>query len=70
MVNKGLPVSEFERDMKQLRACQKLISDDRQAQLAPGAKFGRLGGNRALNNANFLEQVYESGSSNNQVKIG
>lgn len=38
--------------------------------MAPGAKFGRLGGNRALNNANFVEQVYESGSSNNQVKIG
>ena len=23
-----------------------------------------------MNNANFLEQVFESGSSNNQVKIG
>lgn len=38
--------------------------------MAPGAKFGRLGGNRALNNSNFVEQVFESGSSNNQVKIG
>ncbi len=38
--------------------------------MAPGVKFGRLGGNRALNNESFRAQVYESGSSNNQVKIG
>ena len=70
MVNNGFSVVDWERDMNSLRACQKLISDERQAQLAPGAKFGRLGGNRALNNQNFIDQVYESGSSNNQAKIG
>ena len=38
--------------------------------MAPGAKFGRLGGNRALNNQNFIDQVLDSGSSNNEAKIG
>ena len=55
MMDKGFSIPDYERDMKNLRACQKLISDDRQAQMAPGAKFGRLGGNRALNNQNFID---------------
>ena len=61
MLRKGLPVADYERDIKSLRACAKLISSDRQAQMAPGAKFGRLGGNRALNNQNYIDQVLDSG---------
>jgi len=62
--------SDQDWDMTGLKACQKLISEERQAEVAPGVKFGRLGGNRALNNRTFVEHVFESGSANNQVKLG
>ena len=70
MRQKGFNPVEFERGVNSLRDCQKLVMQERQAQLAPGTKFGRLGGNRALNNDDFVEQTYESGNSTCQVKIG
>ena len=37
--------------------------------MPPGAKFGLIGSSRALTNREFIEQVCDSGSSNNQVNI-
>ena len=70
MQDKGFSTTEFEHEMRDLRACKKLIQDDRQAMLAPGVKFGRLSGNRVLNSQNFREHVLECGGSHNTKRSG
>ena len=70
MNEKGFAVADFEHEMQDLRACKKLIQDDSQALIAPGVKFGKLSGNRALNSQNFKEQVLECGGELNTMRSG
>ena len=55
LASKGIDPMEMERNMQGLRDCVKLLREDKQALVPPGAKFGRLCGNRALNNKNFVQ---------------
>ena len=68
--NKNFNVADFERSIKNLKECPKMLREQNQQYIAPGKKFGIFGGNKQLTDESFQQQVYSSGNQAQTLKRG